>query len=422
MGSWQDTAMTPLEGSGRMRAGPRRNRIRNGSALALLGALALAMISGALLDAQPASASPAGFTGVSLRSLAVTNTPSVTDTPIATATDTPLPAPTATDTPVATNTPTPAPTATATPRPTPTTTTTRKTVLDINAAATYVGVQQNGNWCGIATIALIANYLYPNSTSQGYIANLISDPNSTSEWGAPTYDAALGYGPGVTADISRDFGTDPRSIAYGLTAATGWQYHAKVDTASAWDATIHIVDDMINTQQPISVFVDHGQHSVIVYGVSTASSTDNPVTNPSSITKIWVWDPGGGVVGTGIQPSQKLAIPISEWLSGLTSWANFYGSDYFKYSYASNIYGGRPLDPDPGVGPYTYVASKYNHLWIGHWVWVSASGGAGLNADWELNQYGALIRGMDGSGFPATPAGYTGSSVPMPNNQPPPPP
>ncbi|HEX8733216.1 MAG TPA: hypothetical protein VF725_14280, partial [Ktedonobacterales bacterium] len=408
-----------------MRAGPQRNRARKGSVVALLGALTLAMISGALLDAQSASAAPAGFYGASLRGLVATDTPAATatDTPVATATDTP--AATATDTPAATNTPTPAPT--ATPRPTPTTTATHKVYLNITAALNATHQQRSGsNLCGVATITLIANYLYPYSnTTQLGVAGMINATSSTSEWGAPTpaYVSGFGWRPGFTADIAYDFGTDPRSIAYGLTATTGWQYHAKVDTASAWDATIHIVDDMINTQQPISVIVDHGLHSVVVYGVKTRYSTDNPVTNPSSITDIYVWDPAGGDITTGIQSSPTMEVPISLWLSGVIPWS---GETYFKYPYSSNPYDVNgtwiSLDPDPIVGPYTYLASKKNHLWNGHWVWLSASGGAGLNADWELNQYGALIRGLDGSGFPATPAGYAGPSVPMPNDLPPPPP
>lgn len=396
----------------------------------------LALLSGALLHSQQAQAAQSTFYGVNMNLLTSTSTPTDTVAPVATATDTPVaasatatdtPAATATDTPAAasTNTPTPAtatatatPAPTATPKPTPVYTGTAPTLLDINAASTAVGVQQNGNWCGIATIALIANYLGIGVT-QDQVAGMITDPSSTSEWGMPPYNAKLAYGPGVTADISRDFGTDPRSIAEGLTLATGWQYHAKVDTAGAWDATKHIVWDLMNTRQPISVFVDHGQHSVVVFGVS---ATKNPMTYPSSITGIWVWDPGGGKYQVGIQPKQIMEISLSTWLYGITSWTNFYGSDYFKYPYASNVWNGLPFDPDPAVGPYTYISSKYNHLWIGHYVWVSAWGGAGLNADWELNQYGALIAGLPGSGFPATPPGYTGSVVPMPNNIPPPPP
>src|SRR6185437_7901809 len=106
-------------------------------------------------------------------------------------------------------------------------------------------------------------------------------------------------------------------------------------------------------RQPISVFVDHGQHSVIVSGVE---ATDDPIKNPGSITAIHVWDPGGGVNHVGIQPHLEEVVPISAWLSGVISWS---GSDYFKYPYAANVYQGKALDPDPAVGPYAYVPSAY---------------------------------------------------------------
>ncbi|HZC07254.1 MAG TPA: hypothetical protein VE338_16590, partial [Ktedonobacterales bacterium] len=233
---------------------------------------------------------------------------------------------------------------------------------------------------------------------------------------------------GVTADIAQDFGTDPRSLAYGLTEVTGTQYHAVVDTNGAWDATKWIVHDILTYRQPISVFVDHGQHSVIVSGVEAKS---NPLTDPGSITAIHVWDPGSAASNSAIQSSMHEVVPLSVWLGGSTD-LGF--AQYFKYPYAANQYGAYPFDPDPSVGPYTYVPALYNHLWIGHYVYVSPLGyvngaGAPTNvtstsyvSDWEFNQYGALIAGEASSGWPATPTGYSGAIVPMPTNPPPPPP
>lgn len=415
-----------------------------GTTLILLCAFALALFSGALLHSQPAQAAARStFYGVSQNALVSTSTatsttstaPTATDTPAATATTAPTttattaptatatfaatdtPTVVATDTPTATPVGTATPSPTATPKPTPVYTGAAPTLLDISSAVATVGQQSAGNWCGIATVALIANYL-GIPIAQTDVANMISDPSSTSEWGGPTPRYISSWGqwiPGVTADIAYDFGTDPRSIAEGLTLATGWQYHAKVDTYGARDATYHIIWDLMNTRQPISVFVDHGQHSVVVYGVQASG---DPMTNPGSIQYIYVWDPGSQTQ-SGIQSSPRMKIPINTWLSGFTDNG---ASDYFKYPYSSNVLGGIPLDPDPSVGPYTYIPSKYNHLWVGHYVWVSAWGGPGLNADWELNQGGALIAGAPGSGFPTTPEGYTGPVVGMPTNPPPPPP
>ena len=386
--------------------------------LALLCAMTLTIIPSALFGAQAAhAAAPARFYGVA-DSLMLTATDTATSTAL-TATDTPSAS--ATNTPVATDTPTNTPTATATATNTPTPTPTPLPPCpayncDVAAAASAAGwPQSGGNWCGIATVALVANFL-GNNVSQNAVAGSLSSASSASEWGTAPW--VPGQGPGVTADIAADFGTDPRSLAYGMTVATGRSYHMVVDTNGAWDATINIVDTVIRTGQPVSVFVDHGQHSVIVSGVDVAAPGDNPLTNPGSITKIHVWDPGTS--SSGIQQYMHEAVPIKTWLSGNTDW----GYEYFKHPYSNNPYGSIQFDPDPSVGPYTYVPSLYNHLWIGHYVWISPFGPyfGPTSPDWAVTPGGALIAGEPTNGWPTTPAGYAGAVVPMPTNPPPPPP
>ena len=376
----------------------------------LLCALILTIGGGTLLAIPPVDAAPhTSFYGVSaarMRAASDTDTPTSTsaaDTPTATA------AATETPTPVPTSTPTPAPTATA-----PT-----STVLDVRSAASAAGwPQRYSNWCGIATVSLVANFL-GNAVSQSAIYNMINASGSQSMWGYPPPSGAY-YGPYIAADISGDFGTDPRSLAEGMTLATGRLYHVKVGLGGSWDTTVHVVHDLLTTRQPISVFVDHGQHSVIVSGVD---ATGDPLTNPNSITAIHVWDPGGGVNMVGIQATQEAVVSKSMWLSGNIPWS---GSSYFKTPYAANMYNGKALDPDPSVGPYAYVPAQVNHLWIGHYVYVSplaSADSANLSPDWELNQYGVLIAGLPNNGpWPNLPDGYTGASVPMPTNPPPPPP
>ena len=376
---------------------------------ALLGACILALVSGIFLWGQPTSVGArATASDVPANSLiaAVTDTP--TDVPTATPTDTPAPTPTDTATP----TDTPAPTATLTATPA------SPYVLDVTGAAAAAGwPQQFSNWCGVATIGLVANYL-GSSISQSAILGILNDPNNQSRWSYPAPSSAY-WGPYVATDISGDFGTDPRSLAKGMTVATGRLYHVKVDVNGAWDTTVHIVHDMLTARQPISVFVDHGMHSVIVSGVE---ATGDPLSNPNSITAIHVWDPGGGVNRVGIQSTQHAVVPINTWLSGAIAWS---GSFYLASPYAANIYQGRALDPDPAVGPYAYKAAAGNHLWIGHNIYISplaSNETAGLSPDWELNQSGTLIAGLPNDIWPNLPDGYTGSSVPMPTNPPPPPP
>ena len=263
----------------------------------------------------------------------------------------------------------------------------------------------------------MANYL-GSGVSQSAIYSMLNNQQNESMWGYPPPSSSY-WGPYVAANISGDFGTDPRALAEGMTLATGRLYHAKVDVNGAWDTTIHIVRDMLVSRQPISVFVDHGMHSVIVAGVD---ATGDPLSNPNSITAIHVWDPGGGVNSVGIQSTMEVVVPMSQWLSGTIPWS---GASYLKFPYAANVYQGKALDPDPAVGPYAYVPAQVNHLWIGHNVYISplASGdSAGLSSDWELDQYGTLIAGLPSSPSPNIPDGYTGATVPMPANPPPPPP
>ncbi|HET8905500.1 MAG TPA: hypothetical protein VFN11_00905 [Ktedonobacterales bacterium] len=380
---------------------------------ALLCAFALAVLATALLMNQPAqvhAAASARFYGIAGegRTAAL-----ATDTPTDTPTNTPTPTPTDTPAATPTSTPTNTPTATPTPGGSP-------NVLDVSAAATAAGwPQQYSNWCGVATVALIADYLNPGApVSQSAILGALNNPANQSQWSYPAPGPSY-WGPYVPTDISGDFGTDPRSLADGLTMATGSLYHAKVDVAGAWDTTVHIVHDLLVSRQPISVFVDHGMHSLIVSGVD---ATGDPLANPRSITAIHVWDPGGGVNGVGIQAHMAEVVPLSLWLSGTIPWS---GSSYLKYPYAANVYQGRALDPDPAVGPYAFVPAKYNHLWVGHNVYLSplaSSAAASLSPDWELNQYGVLIAGLPGGAWPNIPDGYTGDTVPMPTNPPPPPP
>ena len=388
--------------------------------LALLCAVTLTVIPGALVGRQVAHAAPqTTFYGIP-DNLLLTATDTPTDTATAlTATDTPTNAATATpsvtDTPTDTPTPSATATPTNTPTPAPTATPTGPAPNNYDLSATAIAAgwpQSGGNWCGIATVALVANFL-GNPISQSAVAGSLSSASSASEWGTAPW--VKGQGPGVTADIAADFGTDPRSLAYGMTVATGRSYHMVVDTNGAWDATINIVDTVIRARQPVSVFVDHGQHSVIVSGVD---ATGDPLTNPSSITAIHVWDPGTS--SSGIQQHMHEAVPLGAWLSGNTDW----GYEYFKHPYSNNPYGSIQFDPDPSVGPYTFVPSLYNHLWIGHYVWISPYGPyfGPTTPDWAVTPGGALIAGEPTNGWPTTPAGYAGAVVPMPTNPPPPPP
>ena len=269
----------------------------------------------------------------------------------------------------------------------------------VNAAA---WPQQQSNWCGIATIAAIAQFR-GHAVSQQNVVTYLNSAAGLSEWGTPS--KVPNEGPGFQGDIARDLGSDPRSLAASLTAEGGGTDHVLVDLRGNWDATLHLVADLLRSNEPISVIVYHGFHSVLVSGVV---ATGNPVTNPSSITGLEVWDPGVGVSGGNIQPDREDFVPLSTWLNSQYYWGS---------PYAANYLGSLAEDPDPAVGPYTYAPSQgeNGHLWIGHYVYMrpdaSSDAFTGVSPDWEISQSGQVIEGFHGE----VPAGYTGpvTSIPI---------
>lgn len=262
--------------------------------------------------------------------------------------------------------------------------------------------QRNGVWCGVSDIAAIANYEGTATTQDAVVAYLNSAP-AVSAWGTPGHNYNVAYGPGFAADISRDMGTDPRSMAAGLAGMAGGGYHQWVDYHSAYNATAHLIADLVRTQQPITAFVNAASHSVLVSAVRYYGSDP---TNLNNVTELEIWDSGSGT-GAGVQPYQDEWVSLNTWLTHFS----YYGSPYH-----ANIYDGRhALDPDPSVGPYTYDPSQGRsaHLWIGHYVYIHPDSAGeparGVSPDWAFNQDGALIRGLNGE----LPAGYGGPSVPL---------
>ncbi len=258
--------------------------------------------------------------------------------------------------------------------------------------------QQESNWCGIATVAAIIKFQHPQSAdTQAKVSAFLDTSAAVSEWGEPPHSSGY-YGPGYTADISGDFGTDPRALAEGIASQTTQSYHQYIDEINSSDATLRLVRDVVRSQQPISVFVDHGQHSVLV---SEVLATANPITNLSNVVELQVWDPGYGFPGTQIQNAQKVDVSLNTWLTN---------SNYWGLPYQGNVNGGRPYDPNPAIGPYANNPSAGENLslWINHYVYIrpDAAGApsATVNADWAFDQNDALIKGQQGQ----IPTGYTG--------------
>jgi hypothetical protein len=262
--------------------------------------------------------------------------------------------------------------------------------------------QQQNNWCGLATIAAIAEFR-GHDISQQSVTDYLNSSAAISEWGrAPT--SPYYWGPAFASDISGDVGTDPRSLAAGLTGVAGTSYHDLIEFGSNFDATLDLVYDLVRTHEPISVIVFHGLHSVLVSGVV---ATDDPVSDPGSIIGLEVWDPGFGIPSGNIQSAQEVFVPLSTWLGNPDYWATPYNPNYF---------GSISEDPDPSVGPYSYDPSQNGgrQLWIGHYVYVRQDAPAdpafGVSPDWAFNGAGALIEGFHAE----MPSGYTGPAISVP--------
>lgn len=261
--------------------------------------------------------------------------------------------------------------------------------------------QQENNWCGVASIAATAQF-DGKAVTQTDVANYLHNSSSESQWGTP---APVGGVPPFVADIAADGGTDPRAMAAGLNNATGQTYHQWVGFFGAYDATMHLVQDIARTQQPIDVIVTHGQHIVLV---SAVYATDNPLTDPASVTALVVWDPGYGLPNGNIQNARMVVVSLNTWL---------YNSLYWGSPYSPNYFGSIPYDPDPSVGPYSYNPAQgaNAHLWIGHYVYLhpdtTGDASLGVNVDWPFTVNGSLILATQG----AQPQGYTGPTYPLLN-------
>jgi hypothetical protein len=258
----------------------------------------------------------------------------------------------------------------------------------VNAAA---WPQKGNNWCGIATLAAIADYLYPSNTvSQQQVTDYLNSKAAQSEWGTPPWN---GIGPGVGANIANDSGTDPRALAAGMRQFGGHWYSQMVDHYGRWDATGQLAADLEYAHQPISVIVFNGQHSIIV---SKITANGDPAWNPGAITGITVWDPGWNTPA-GLLLHQSETVDLNTWLYDSDFWGGVYND---------------PYDPDPSVGPYTYdpAHGNYNHLWTGYYVYIRPGGLAGVNVDWAVDQNWVVIPGQHGE----LPAGYHPPAPPTP--------
>ena len=265
--------------------------------------------------------------------------------------------------------------------------------------------QQRGPYCGIATAMAVVNYddaargiamRFTSRSAQITIAAR-NQTSGASQWGYPTPKSACG---GMT-NISRDAGTDPRSIAYMTWNYTPnntfyhdyiyrWQFANS--TAPSYytqvrQATTSMARALETWHEPVTVQINGGLHSVLVTGVY--SYTDPARTYPAQITSIVYRDPMAAPTVSRFQVS------IGTWAGGHFStpfgvyalWGLYYGD---KYAIGDRK---NTADPEPAVGPYAPNASHPVH-WDRGFTWIQRdthSANGSWNPDWAYTSTGVKM-------------------------------
>lgn len=238
------------------------------------------------------------------------------------------------------------------------------------------------NWCGVASLTMINDYAYSisNNGNNPYLTqyafgNPRSNPNpgllntasAESPWGYPGGNVNNAT---FSANISKDLGTDPRSLVWGIYTSTpyGFYYHNYIypGGSGVLNATRNFASDYgaHGTNVPIAVDINGGAHTVVVGGVQ---ASQDPSLNPNTATfnYILVYDPwyGSNFPPTNFYNDQGEVMWQSyyDWSTMAKWWGRGYNT--------SN--GTPPYDPDPSTSPGNYynVPPLSGH-WNGNYVTI----------------------------------------------------
>jgi hypothetical protein len=250
----------------------------------------------------------------------------------------------------------------------------------MNIATQNVWPQSSGPYCGIETDIAITNYddqddglglRFTSSSSQTSVASDNQSSSTQSIWG---HQLASGNHVAGYTNISLDFGTDPRSIAYMAYAYSpgGFYYH---DYIYRWqmahssqpsysqqvqEATTILASQLENYHEPLSVTINGGAHSILVGGTW---STNNPQQNfPANLTGITYRDPQNNIHSMW---------DIGTWTNGIPGGYGLWNTYYNNY----------PADPEPGVGIYVPNGSYPSH-WYNGFTWIARDGYTSYGPDY----------------------------------------
>lgn len=265
--------------------------------------------------------------------------------------------------------------------------------------------QDYGPYCGIESAEAAVNYndevrgvgmRFGSTTNQKTVARN-NQSSGASRWGYPKPINAYG---GVT-NISHDFGTDPRSIAYMTWNYTPnntyyhnyiyrWQFDNRSQpsyNAQVLQATTIMARGLERWHEPLTAQINGGLHSVLVTGVY---SYNDPAHNfPAQIASVVYRDP------MAYYTVSRFEVSIGTWTNGQFStpygvyslWSLYYGDRYTRGD------GKNPYDPEPAVGIYVPNASHPIHWYRGfNWIERDNNSANGTwSPDWAYTSYGAKM-------------------------------
>ncbi|HLW02894.1 MAG TPA: hypothetical protein VKT82_29830 [Ktedonobacterales bacterium] len=277
--------------------------------------------------------------------------------------------------------------------------------------------QYTTNYCFVAVVQALANYEYwaqgeaipfPHQVNEGPQNDDPNDETSGANGTAwqilydmdhylrPTFGTITPTGSGSSrrpftlANISRDFGGDPRAHAVAVTYESPPQhfYHEYVYHNAVAGATYDLAKGVATTfwdgDSPEIAIVDHGDHSVVVAGV-WATADPATVTN-ATIDSFAVYNPWDNQnFPSFLNGAYYARVSYADWTSPTNP-------DWWGLPYSSN--GG--ADPDPIIGIYQAgpgTSHPNAHYWIGNYVAIHRDNTSTDSADYSINENGQLMTG-----------------------------